>query len=440
MAPKQASIPPFDPPGGPQDPSGSAEIRPPGLDAGGRDTGPKAREARRRRSAVDLLCKVAGVPDLATWLDLEDGYTPRDALSALEKKRRSLEKGLSDPRTAREAEVVFAYWADIRAALLHAQAGAPDAPARAGAPVDHYAVLGVQPTASFLAIERAYQALKATGSADARVEQAWRVLGDPLNRAQFDRARRHGAVRTAPDLSEATPTAHDVEKSSSGMALAEIPGPDLREIHLEDDQPTVRPIAIVVRGSGTWKADIDIDHPCLSTTPSDAIRASEGRHTIAVRIDPSRLTRAITTCTVTLSSHREQHIIALRIHRAPARRGRAREIGLALGAAALVGVGWLIGQQTTLQTTERLPASVGKLDQIPSIRDCFPASAPPLPAWVDIHVDGLGRPTGFHIEGPARPSAETCVRDALRRLEFPPTPRGLPAYHRYRLPDLEVTP
>lgn len=426
MAPKHASIPPIDPPGADSDRAGAS---------GG------ARSGRSRgHSAVDLLCKVAGVPDLPTWLELDDDYTPREALSALEKKRRALERGLADPRTAREAEVVFAHWAEIRAALLHAGSGEPDAPARAGAPVDHYTVLGVQPTASFLAIERAYQALKATGSADARVDQAWRVLGDPLNRAQFDRARRHGAVRTAPDLSETQPTAHDIEKSSSGLALAELPGPELREIHLEDDQPTVRPIAIIVRGSGTWRASIDIDHPCLSTTPSDTIRVPEGHHTIAVRIDPGRLTRAITTCTVTLSTRRRQHIIALRIHRAPVQASRMREIGLALGAAVLVGVGWLIGQQTTLQTPERAPASVGQLDQIPSIRDCFPPSAPPLPAWVDIHVDGLGRPTGFHIEGPTRPAAETCVRDALRRLEFPPTPRGLPAFHRYRLPNTEVAP
>ncbi len=394
--------------------------------------------AFRARTAVELLCRVTGQPDLATWLDLGDGYTPEDAIKALEKKRRQLERDMADPAVAREAELVFNHWADLRAGLV----APPEArrPSKAGRHVDHYAVLGVQPTASFLAIERAYRALLKDRPDDRRIQSAWHHLGDPGRRAQFDRDRRLGAVRTVPDSLRNETTHHDVEKSVSGRVVAELPGPEVRDVHLEGDGPTVRSIPVLVRGNGVWRAQLDVDHPCLTTTPEASVRMADGRHSIAVRFDPAFLTRAVTSCSVTLTAARETHVVTFRVHKAPARRIPWKEAVLALGALSLLGVGWFLGQQTTVRAPDRLPASEGRLSQIATVSDCFDPASGPTPAWVDIHVDGLGRPTGFHAEGPTPPRADACVRDALRRLEFPPTANGLPAFHRYRHVPPEVTP
>lgn len=387
----------------------------------------------RIEDAAALLCNVAGARDLPSYLGLSPDYTPRDALAALERKRRELESLLGDPRYAREHEVFDRSWSLLRDALLTPEDAVVDAPA--SKPIDHYAVLGVQPTASFLTIERAYRALKAIDRDTADVKQAWRVLGDPLNRAHFDRSRREDAVRTRPDTRPPEPTSPGIERSASGRTVAEIPGPSLRDVHLDEagDRITIRTVPIVVRGDGVWRMRIVLDHPCLSTIPDGALRLRDGRHALTVRIDPTALTRRTTTCTITLSSPREQHVIAFRIHKPPPRTTSWRPLTLAASALLLIAAGGLLGQRMTVSTPERTPASLGTLDQIPAVHRCFSDETGPFPAHVDIHVDGLGRPTGFSIEGLASPGNEACVRDALRRLEFPPTRTGLPAFHRYRM-------
>lgn len=384
---------------------------------------------------VDRLCRVSGKPDLVSWLDLPPAFSPEQALNALERKRRSLERELADPKVASEAEVVFNHFSLLRQAIEALGHGDADLGPRAAADLDHYAVLGLQPTATFLAIERAYRHAKSTGNLTPEIEQAWRVLGDPTSRAAFDRRRRMGAVRTSPALHEAAPTSHDEEpSSSSGRLTVSIPGPEEREVHLEDDGPSIRTVVLVVRGPGAWRARIDVDHPCLSTRPARDLRVAEGRHTIAVRIDPAALSRAITSCTVTLTSSRETHTIAFRIHRASRRPWARPQVLGPLAGVVLLGVGWLFGQQTTVRMSEPTPASEGVISQVSAMEACFatgPQAGSPLPRWVDIHVDGLGRPIGFHIEGPTAPAAEACVRDALKRLEFPATKTGLPVFHRY---------
>ena len=136
----------------------------------------------------------------------------------------------------------------------------------------------------------------------------------------------------------------------------------------------------------------------VTTTPDRRIDVGAGRHTIVARIDPTRLRGRATTATVTLGNPQEQHVVVLRVRRAGPARSAERWI-LAGAAVLLVTVGIVVGAGTSVLATTREPASVGDIAQIPTAAACFHAAREPLPGWVDVHIDGFGRPTGFSFEG-----------------------------------------
>jgi hypothetical protein len=258
------------------------------------------------------------------------------------------------------------------------------------------------------------------------------VLGDPLNRAHYDRVRREAAPADPPsDVGD--------ELDADPRTRVELVGAGSREVVLDGDEEAVVTVPFVVRG-GRWRATVSTDHRAVTTVPERRIDVGPGRHTLVVRIDPTRLRGRATTATVTLENPHDQHVVVLRVRRAgPARR---YEPWIVAGVAVLlVGLGWILGAGTTVLSTLPSPATVGDVEQIPTAAACFRTAREPLPRWVDVHIDGFGRPTGFSFGGVADPEAETCVREALVPLKFPPTPDGLPTYHRYRIaPSADASP
>lgn len=377
---------------------------------------------------VQAFLRQIGASDLRKWLGLPLEASPQDALLALERKRVKLERGLSDPRTAREAELLLEHYNDLRDAL------SPRARAHTTVAPDYYLALGVPPTASFAEVERAWhRAVSAGRDGDPVIAQAWRVLGDPLNRAAFDRSRRD-QISAAHPPSEYN--AADFKTDSVPIdpgCRAEVPGPELRDVAIGTEGIVTLAIPLVVRGSGRWQAAVHVDHDCLSTAPAHRLDLAPGNHTLAVRIDPELVGRRGVACSITLRAHNELHVIALRVRRASFGQTAGWEYA-AVGAAALLllAAGWWVGSQTTVQAVPRGPTSEGVIDQVPTVAACLDAASA-LPSWVDVHTDGLGRPTGFSFGGAASSDLDGCVRDALLKLDFPPTRDGLPAFHRYHV-------
>jgi hypothetical protein len=377
---------------------------------------------------VQAFLRQIGASDLRKWLGLPADASPQDALLALERKRVKLERGLSDPRTAREAELLLEHYNDLRDAL------SPRARAHTTLAPDYYAALGVPPTASFSEVERAWhRAVSAGRDGDPIISQAWRVLGDPLNRAAFDRSRRDQISAAHPPTEY---NAADFKTDSVPMepgCRAEVPGPELRDVAIGTEGVVTLAIPLIIRGSGRWHASIHVDHDCLSTAPAHRLDLAPGHHTLAVRIDPERVGRRGVACSITLRATNELHVVALRVRRVNPGRSANLELGAAVVAAAvLLAAGWWIGSQTTVQPVQRGPSSEGVISQIPTVAACLD-EASALPSWVDVHTDGLGRPTGFSFGGAASSNLDGCVRDALLNLEFPPTRDGLPAFHRYHV-------
>ncbi len=376
---------------------------------------------------VRLICRLGGAPDLRSYLGVSNGVTGREAVIALERKRREMERALSIPEKAREAELFLENYGLIRDALE------VDDPSPA-MPPDWYAVLGVRADAPFAAIERAW---RSSGTEDRNgetlVAQAWRVLGDPARRASYDRTRSDfTAVDNRPDDDALDPLSED------GARLS-IPGPDVRSVELDGSAPAVIVVPLVVRGRGRWRGTIQTDHPAVSTQPDRMLMVGPGRHSIAVTIDPKKVRQRTLTVTVTLGNGQEQHVVVLRTQRVE--RSRSMEwAGLAAGGLVLLAAGWWLGARTLVSTETAPPDSVGDVAQIPTAQPCLAGSYAPLPAHIDVHVDGLGRPTGVSFGGPASSASQACVRDVVLGLEFPPTRNGRPAFHRYLVSPSPVSP
>lgn len=413
--------------------------------------------ASRPRDPVTLFCKMVRATDLPTWLGVP-AHDGRAAMVALERVRRRFEeelrRGESTPASEYFLEHYDAFRDAVRIRDAATEAGSDEAP-------DYYAVLGVEPGASYATIESAWRARRQDGrSMDPSVAQAWRVLGDPLNRSHYDRARREraqGAPRPAAGrASDRAPTEPSDAGPRSDVGLddpchATVPGPELREVLLEGDEVVTRTIPLTVRGTGRWRATIETDHPAVRTRPDRVLSVGPGHHTLAVRFDPRRFRRGPQTVTVTLSNPREQHVVAFRVQHADATDAARSAWGARLGplepmvytgiAALLILLGFWLGTTSpaTAPSPQVAPDTLGDLSQLPAAAACFTAEVRPWPTHVDVHTDGLGRPNGFSFGGSVSPSVEACVRDALLRLDFPPTRDGLPALHRYVVPPL-VTP
>lgn len=397
---------------------------------------------RHDHDPVRILCKLAGVDDLHAYLDVGPRASTKEALVKLERKRRELERALQDPKRVHEAELFLESYGHLRDLL-----GTPPSSAQqfdADTP-DYYAVLQVQPEASYAAIERAWRAHRLHGaSADPVAAQAWRVLGDPLNRAHYDRSRRQAQVRRAKADTLDRPAPPMVDAPMAGeptaRAQATFTGPMVHDVRLDDDITLVS-LPFTVQGPGRWRASVHTDHPCLRTQPERMISVAPGSHTLAVYLDPNRIQGQRTTCSVVVANADDQFVISFRVRTASSPWYRRVEpVAMLASAVALVALGWFLGMSTTIEATGRTPATQGVISQLPTAATCFSAAYAPLPAHVDVHIDGFGRPTGFSFGGVASPEADACVRTALMHLEFPPTADGQPAFHRYAIPTTPRVP
>lgn len=384
----------------------------------------------RYESRVRAFCRHVGATDLESWLGVPGGTRGPAGLAALERKRLALEaKSSSDTKAAAQAELLQDHYR-----MLQAVIGGVAEPAPAELP-DYYATLGVAPAATFAELEQAWRRLVDSGRQDPGVAQAWRVLGDPLNRANYDRSRReqliaqHGSAGWTVD----PPTPVGSLITTPEACQVELIGPDLREVDLGPVAVTV-PISLRVHGRTSWAATIQTSHPALTTSPADQVHLAPGRHTITVKIEPAALGDGVADATVTLRGGAEHLAVALRLRRVspPGWTWTERLLMVVLGAS-LVSLGWWLGTRTTIAQAPHTPATEGEIAQLPSASSCLGDGSAPLPRFVDVHTDGLGRPTGFSFGGTATPDLETCMKEALLKLDFPPTRDGFSTFHRYHI-------
>lgn len=376
---------------------------------------------------------MGGAPDLRSYLGVRADAPIKEALVGLERKRQQMEGLLTDPQRAREAELFLESYGILKEAVHLG-------PAAVSTPADWYQVLGVRPDAPFAAIERAWRSARTSErDGETLVAQAWRVLGNPAARASYDRTRH--------DHTEADNRPGDEEEPdlavppSDGSARVAFQGPELRDVDLDPSTPTSVVLPLVVKGSGRWRGTLKADHPAVSTQPERIVSVGPGRHTIAVTFDPTKVKQRTLTVTLTLGNGSEQHAVAFRLRRPEPGRRRLEWVGLGVAAAALLVVGWGLASVTRVESVATTPDSVGDMSQIPTLGPCLTGAYAPLPSHIDVHVDGLGRPTGVSFGGPASRDAEACVREVVLRLEFPPTPTGRQAFHRYlRSPSPSAAP
>jgi hypothetical protein len=396
-----------------------------------------------RDEALDTLCKLAGVSSVHAYLSLAPDASAKEGLIALERKRREMERALSDPRREREAEQFLELYDEIRGVVAPAGVPSPDL---TGDVPDYYKALDVDPSAPFGDIETAWRDATARGmDADPRVAQAWRVLGDPLTRANYDRMRRERAAadarRTSPlrDLRTPQPSSNRPPTHAPPVvappSVCEVLGAEVREVVLESTSPETAIVSLMVHGTARWTAAISSDHPALTTRPEHGLSLAPGRHTLVVRIDPAKVSAAPLSCTLTLSNAHETHTVVFRVRRAVSGPRRPWEaFAMGAGAVSVLILAALIGNRLSVVTPhDDAPTTQGMIAQLPSVAACFTPDKAPLPAYVDVHTDGFGRPSGVTFGGPASLAADSCVRAALLQLSFPLTPDGLPAVHRYRL-------
>lgn len=381
---------------------------------------------------VRSFCSLVGTPDVATYLGLDAHTTRHEALILLERRRRMLEAALDRPGVEREAELLLDHFDVLRRTI---DRHIPTEPVRVNDGPDLYDVLGADPTASFAELEFAYRRSVQRGGASEQLAQAWRVLGHPLHRAHYDRGRRAGA---APDLHAPFDLPTGAEPFDWGLdeqvgaCRAELPGDSTRDLVLEGDEPTLCSLPLIVRGSGRWRARVQCDHPCMQVRPADNVDLAPGRHALALRFDPRQVDAPLTTCTLTLANADEQHVLVFRLRRLRTTGfERFEPTAIALLAFALIALGWALGTRYAVVSSDEQPDSEGAIEQIPTAASCFIDARTTLPTWLDVHTDGLGRPTGFAFGGPVAAPVEDCIKQALLGLDFPPTPDGRPAFHRY---------
>ena len=223
------------------------------------------------------------------------------------------------------------------------------------------------------------------------------------------------------------------QHADPGACQVELIGPDLRVVEIAQTPVSV-PVAVRVHGRAPWDARVHTSHPAVTTSPADRCQLPPGRHTIQIRVDPSALDHAVADATVTLQGGAEHVAITLRFRRIrPPGWTRLEVVLLGLLGASLVGLGWWLGARTTIGQAPRTPGSEGDARQLPNAYACLEQAHEPLPRYVDVHTDGLGRPTGFSFDGVVSPDLETCMKEALLKLEFPPTRDGLSTFHRYHI-------
>ncbi|HMV69918.1 MAG TPA: hypothetical protein PKA64_23965 [Myxococcota bacterium] len=317
----------------------------------------------RYESRLRAFCRQVGATDLETWLGVPVGTRGPAALAALERKRLALESAATaDAQAASQAELLQDHYRMLQRAMQAGAAGAD--PAQADMP-DYYGTLGVTSTSTFQEIEQAWRRLVTGGRQDQAAEQAWRVLGDPLNRANYDRSRREQllARHGGPGWTTDPPTPVSGLLTDPGACQVELIGPDLRVVEIAQTPVSV-PVAVRVHGRAPWDARVHTSHPAVTTSPADRCQLPPGRHTIQIRVDPSALDHAVADATVTLQGGAEHVAITLRFRRIrPPGWTRLEVVLLGLLGASLVGLGWWLGARTTIGQAPRTPGSEGDAEK-----------------------------------------------------------------------------
>lgn len=380
----------------------------------------------RLEPTVRAFCRAVGAQDLEAWLHLEPGTRGPAALRALEQRRVALESGLDDEATAYEAELLI----DAYDALVEwlTPPGGLRAASATQVP-DYYAVLGIDETATFEEVDAAWRELRKRGQPDALVDQAWRVIGDPVNRARYDRARSTLSPSPRPDPFFLDPETPISEPSPSRVVRVIIEGPAVRQVQVDSGAAVVVPLLLQVTGPGRYRGELVALHPSIRLHQS--LDLPPGHHAIPITVHPGKMEADRVTAHILLQRGAEETRVTWVVTRSKQARVSLDRVAALLLGAALVTFGWWLGVRSTSATPA--PASEGTLLQIPIAQRCVEKAPVPLPRYVDVHTDGLGRPTGFSFGGPAGADLEACMKEALVNLDFPPNHDGLPAFHRYYL-------
>lgn len=379
----------------------------------------------RLEPTVRAFCRAVGARDLEEWLHLEPGTRGPTALRALEQRRMALEAGLDDDKKAYEAELLLDAY-DIIVEWLTLPKGLHGGSATQVP--DYYAVLGLSESATFDQIDSAWRELRKRGQPTALVDQAWRVIGDPVNRAAYDIARR-APQPPRPDPYYLDPETPVSEPKPRPAVRALIEGPEVRQVLVERGAPVVVPLLLQVTGPGRYRGELVALHPSIRL--HESLDLPPGHHAIPITVHPGKMEADRVTAHILLQRGAEETGVTWILTRTHQPGLSLDRIGALVLGAALVTLGWWLGVRSTSYAPS--PASVGTLSQIPTAQRCVGEALAPVPRYVDVHTDGLGRPTGLSFGGPAGAALEACMKEALVNLDFPSNHDGLPAFHRYYL-------
>jgi len=213
------------------------------------------------------------------------------------------------------------------------------------------------------------------------------------------------------------------------VVRALIEGPAVRQVAVERGAVVVVPLLVHITGPGRYRGELVALHPSIRL--HETIDLPPGHHAIPITVQPGKMEADRVTAHILLQRGAEETRVTWILTRARQQGVSLDRVAALLLGAALVTLGWWLGVHTADDTP--LPASIGTLLQIPTAQRCVEKAPAPLPRYVDVHTDGLGRPTGFAFESRAGVALEACMKEALVNLDFPPNHDGLPAFHRYYL-------
>lgn len=348
-----------------------------------------------------------GAQDLRVWLGLPAMAPPSEIIDGL-RARAFTERDLQ-----------------VRAELDRALSDLVGAIERASTVrlPDLYGELGIDPDASFAAIEAAWLGL---GDFDRTPEAAfaWSVLGDPLRRASFDRAWRDqllGVLEPSPFVAE--------------LLTMHLPGTPRMVLPLGDRLSVVAPperravVRVPIQAEGL-SAPVRVRAPAgvvLARTAdaddgTDEITCMTGDAELFLQVPPSAQRDGRVTATL-VSGAVEVPIEVEIDHAAHARERResSRWWMLALG---LVGVAIPLG--TALLRPDPVAVEHRPWSDVPGVVACGLDGE----AVLTVHVDGQGTATGFEVSGETPSAVHDCVRQALAGTPLSPA-SGRPAVLRF---------
>lgn len=392
------------------------------------------------------FCRAVQAPDLETYLELPPHATLREGLAALERKRRKLEANIEDPNQARAAQLLVEHYDLLKGALARrapSPAPTPRSVPHARHQTDHYAALGVDPHAGFVAIEAAYRAQerRASGPTPA-AKEAWATLGNPARRALYDANRRQRDRKASESLPPFDPETasipfHEIMPSdlqSSGVRLKLVGSKDTREVWVSETGQLDLSITGVVFGSSPWRGVVESDHPALMIAGPRELTLRPGRHHFSLRIDAGSLQRQTQPCSVSFSNRDQEQILRFRLKAAPKDTRTAflphlLRAGLAI---LLVVAGWTIGTRTTVTPTGVATAfQTHALTEVPEAITCLDSYDTRDLEHIDVYTDASGSPTGFNFGGEAAPDVFSCIKEALLSHQYEASPDQEVTKHRF---------